>query len=69
MIPRGPIEQQRIEHALELLVQQARSYAHRAYPRPFGGLQGAIRDAKRAGASCQELVACLRHLAGDTHGE
>src|SRR6266487_675937 len=66
IVPHGPIEQQRVEEALERLAQQARAYAHSACPRPFGSLQDAIRDAKHAGASCHELVVWLRHLEWST---
>jgi hypothetical protein len=65
MFPRGPIEQHRVTQALDRLAQHARTYASSRSPRPFGSLQDAIRDAKQAGASCQELVTVLRHLTDD----
>jgi hypothetical protein len=59
MLTRGPIEQQAVSNALELMTQAGLAY-HATRPRPFGLLQAALRDAKSAGAICEEIALVLR---------
>lgn len=60
LVLRGPVEQRRVEAALQALWQAREAYRLAARPKPFGMLQAALCQAKASGASCLEVAAVLQ---------
>ena len=60
-LDRGPIEREGAQRALVYLLAAAQQYVQSTLPKPFGQLQEAIRRAKHASATHEEILLTLRH--------
>ena len=60
-----PVSPSRVASALQHVQVCIVAHATAPYPKPFGDLQLAIRLAKDAGASCDEILCTIKHADED----
>lgn len=60
-----PRNRSRVHSALVFLQNCGHGYRAAPYPKPFGALRLALRLAKEAGATCEEIDLVLREERGD----